>query len=745
MGTRSDRVLHRTRNMSADFNKRRTIKKRKQPGPLAALRRNAEKKLKSETARLQELSSIDLKKLVHELGTHQIEIEMQNEELRRAQAELESSRAGYADLYDFAPAGYFTFDRRGLIKEVNLAGAVMLGHERRFLLGKPVVSFIEPVDRTIFRDHLREVFEIQTPVSCEITLVKKNGIQFNSQWNSIFNAGNDGGPDLCRTTVSDVTERKRVEDKLKESEKKYRSLFENMLDGFAFCKMLYDGHDRPVDFVYLDVNSAFERLTGLANVVGKKVSEVIPGIRESYPVLFEIYGRVAQTGKPESFEIYLEPLAAWLFVSVYSTEKGYFVAVFDNITERKRAESIAQARLRMLSMIASPAVSRDETLQLMLDEIERQTGSTIGFYHFLDVDQETLSLQAWSTNTLRNMCTAEGTGSHYNISRAGVWVDCVREQRPVIHNDYASLANRKGLPPGHAEVRREMVVPILRGGRIAAIIGVGNKPTDYNAIDVEIVQSLGQLSWEIFERMRAVDELQTAHAEVELRSQELAATNKELEAFSYSVSHDLRNPLNRILGFSDVLLEDYSDKLDDEGKNHLNRVIKNATKMNRIMEDLLHLSRLSRHEMQRQDIDLSKIAASVAAELREAQPDRRVTLDIQDGITAFADAKLIGVAVSNLLGNAWKFTSKAENARIELGTFERDGKTVYYVKDNGAGFDQSFSDKLFLPFQRLHSEDEFEGTGIGLAIVERVIRRHGGNIWAEGKTNEGAAIFFTLS
>ena len=549
---------------------------------------------------------------------------------------------------------------------------------------------------------------------------------------------------LILLAIDDVTERRLAAEVLRKSDKRYRSLFENMLNGFAYCKMLYED-GRPQDFIYLDVNKAFEKLTGLKNVVGKKVTEVIPGIRESYPVLFETYGRVALTGRPESFEIYLEPLAAWLFVSVYSTDKGYFAAVFENITERKRAENITQARLRMLSLAASPSVGRSETLQMMLDEIERQTGSTIGFYHFVDADQETLSLQAWSTNTLRDMCTAEGKDSHYSISKAGVWVDCVRERAPVIHNDYASLANRKGLPPGHAAVKREMVVPILRDDRIVAIIGVGNKPTGYNTTDIEIAQSLGQLSWEIFERIRVVDELQTAHAEVELRTHELVATNKELEAFSYSVSHDLRAPLHRIIGFADILLERYADKLDDKGKKHLNRVINSADKMNRIIDDLLHLSRISLHEVQRQDIDMSKIAASVMTELREAQPDRSVTVDIKEGITAFADAKLIEVALSNLLGNAWKFTSKTEHARIEFGTIERDGKTVYYVKDNGAGFDQSLSEKLFLPFQRLHTEQEFEGTGIGLASVERVIRWHGGKVWAEGKKNEGAAFFFTLN
>ena len=549
---------------------------------------------------------------------------------------------------------------------------------------------------------------------------------------------------LILLAIEDVTKRRQAEESLRESEKRYHSLFENMLDGFAYCKMLFED-GRPQDFIYLETNGAFEKLTGLSNVAGKKVSEVLPGIRESYPVLFEIYGRVALTGRPESFEIYLEPLAAWLFVSVYSTEKGYFVAVFDNITERKRAESIAQARLRMLSMATSPSESRDEILQKMLDEIEKQTGSTIGFYHFLDVDQETLSLQAWSTNTMRNMCTAEGKGSHYTISKAGVWADCIRERGPVIHNDYASLTHRKGLPPGHAAVRREMVIPILRNGLITAIIGVGNKPTDYNAIDVEIAESLGQLSWEIVERIRAVDDLRTAHAEVQRRTQELAESNKELEAFSYSVSHDLRAPLRAIMGFSELLFKGYSDKLDDKGKKHLTWVANGAKKMNQIIDELLYLSRISRQDVKRQDVDLSRIAGTLVAELRQAQPDRSVTVEIKENIIASVDPQLIKAALSNLFGNAWKFTSKTEHARIEFGTFEQEGNTVYCVKDNGAGFDQKFAPRLFLPFQRLHSEHEFEGTGIGLATVERAVRRHGGKIWAEGKTDEGAAFFFTLT
>jgi two-component system CheB/CheR fusion protein len=229
-----------------------------------------------------------------------------------------------------------------------------------------------------------------------------------------------------------------------------------------------------------------------------------------------------------------------------------------------------------------------------------------------------------------------------------------------------------------------------------------------------------------------------------VKNLELKLANKELETFVTSVSHDLKAPLRSITGFSKALYEDNFDKLNDQGKDHLNRVIAGADKMERIIHALLQLSRISHDELLKREADMSQIAAAVTSELRAAQPDRKVELDIKEGLIAQADPRLLEIALTNLLGNAWKFTSKTENVRIEFGAFEQDGKTVYFVKDNGAGFDQSFSDKLFLPFQRLHSEREFDGTGVGLAIVERVVHRHGGKIWAEGKTNEGAAFFFTL-
>ena len=239
-------------------------------------------------------------------------------------------------------------------------------------------------------------------------------------------------------------------------------------------------------------------------------------------------------------------------------------------------------------------------------------------------------------------------------------------------------------------------------------------------------------------------ELQLKNKVLNEKINELATLNKELESFSYSVSHDLKAPLRSIDGFSHVLLEDYLDKLDDEGKDYLNRVSAASQKMSHLIDAMLILSRLTRGEINRVDVDLTDVVKSTASSLQESQPDRKVEFVIAENVTANGDAAMVNAVIENLLGNAWKFTGKHPTARIEFGVTEKDGKTVYFVKDDGAGFDPKYSDKLFVPFQRLHTESEFPGIGIGLATVQRIIHRHRGHIWAEGEIEKGATAYFTL-
>jgi light-regulated signal transduction histidine kinase (bacteriophytochrome) len=239
--------------------------------------------------------------------------------------------------------------------------------------------------------------------------------------------------------------------------------------------------------------------------------------------------------------------------------------------------------------------------------------------------------------------------------------------------------------------------------------------------------------------------LLAANQELQEAKVALEFAHHELESFSYSVAHDLRSPLRSLDGFGQILLEDYAEKLDDEGRHYLEYIRESAQQMAVLIDDLLKLSRVTRGEFRREPVDLSDTARAVAARLQKAQPARSVAFIIADGLTDEGDVRLLALALENLVGNAWKYSRKRVDAQIEFGVTSGNGRRVYFVRDNGAGFEMAYADKLFGVFQRLHSENEFEGTGIGLATVQRIIRRHGGDIWAEAKVDQGATFFFTLS
>jgi signal transduction histidine kinase len=243
---------------------------------------------------------------------------------------------------------------------------------------------------------------------------------------------------------------------------------------------------------------------------------------------------------------------------------------------------------------------------------------------------------------------------------------------------------------------------------------------------------------------KEIEERKHVTTQIHGMNMELLAANRELEAFSYSVSHDLRTPLRSIDGFSQALLEDYAGSLDSTAQDHLYRVRRAAQRMSALIDDMLKLSRVTRSELHREMLDLSALAKSIAAELQEADPGRRVEFVIENDLTALGDPKLLRAGMENLLSNSWKYTSGHASARIEFGSTEHAGRRAFFVRDDGAGFNPRYSDRLFGAFQRLHTAQEFPGTGVGLATVQRIIHRHGGEIWAEGAVEQGATFYFTL-
>ena len=356
-------------------------------------------------------------------------------------------------------------------------------------------------------------------------------------------------------------------------------------------------------------------------------------------------------------------------------------------------------------------------------------------------------------------------------SRLPVLPDLFSDRHPRRLHSLSGSPEAVGLPSDHPPVHSFLCAPIISPDHVYGWLCLADKigSTQFNEEDEGLAQILAaqvgriyengslysevksyvvQLKDEIEDRKQAQEALRKLNAELEervaARTAELLSANKELEAFSFSVSHDLRAPLRSIGGFSRILIEKHEADLPETVQRYLRMINDSAARMSKLIDDLLDFARINRHEIRRSHVDLTRIAQDVLSEIKLTNSERQVDCQIEPGLWANGDPNLLRIVLNNLFCNAWKFTKSSPNARIHFDTVQEGGETVYRMRDNGAGFDMKYAKNLFGAFQRLHSADEYEGTGIGLAIVQRIILRHGGRIWAEGKENEGATFYFTL-
>jgi light-regulated signal transduction histidine kinase (bacteriophytochrome) len=366
-----------------------------------------------------------------------------------------------------------------------------------------------------------------------------------------------------------------------------------------------------------------------------------------------------------------------------------------------------------------------------------------------DVDPEYPSAIA---QKIHDRCFGEQFAIHYQYGRMQVVADIYNAGLTDCHQQVLS----------QFQIRANLAVPLLQGQKLWGLLCIHQcrAPRQWQDIEIQFVSQianhlgialqhaelLGELRAEIVERQQAEQRVQTLNQGLRQAIIELKAVNKELEAFSYSVSHDLRAPLRSIDGFSLALLEDCQDQLNDTGQDYLRRIRAATQRMGRSIDDLLTLSRVTRSDIRLESVDLSPLVSRICAELQQSQPERQVEFIIPSNAIARGDVHLLHLMLENLLNNAWKFTSKRPQASIEFGLVHQDsGIPIYFVRDNGAGFDMAYSDKLFGPFQRLHGMHEFPGNGIGLATVQRIVHRHGGRVWAQAAIEQGATFYFTLA
>ncbi len=390
-------------------------------------------------------------------------------------------------------------------------------------------------------------------------------------------------------------------------------------------------------------------------------------------------------------------------------------ALIENITEQKLAqETLALSEARLLE-----AQSVSHTGSWDLDLIHKEMWGSVEAHRIYGLDM--------------------APGMHLPLEIAQGLVES--EYRPMMDKALTDLVSSGGKIPYDVE----FYIHRQHDGERRAIHSRARLVADETGRPLRVAGTIQDIT----ERKKIEEDIRNLNAELERRVRErtaqLEAANQELEAFSYSVSHDLRSPLRALNGYSSVLLNLYQERLDETGRNYLTQIQEATNRMDHLINDMLNLSRVTRTEMEHDQVDLSQLAREIIQDLKEKEPHRVIKVVIADNLLAQGDVNLLKIVLENLLNNAWKFTARcASQALIEAGSLIESGESVFFIRDNGAGFDMLHQDKLFMPFQRLHGAEEFPGTGIGLSIVQRIIQRHHGKVWAESKPGQGATFYFTL-
>lgn len=539
---------------------------------------------------------------------------------------------------------------------------------------------------------------------------------------------------------------------LVKSEETFRSLVENSLQGFFIIQ----------DFKCIYANKAIEDITGysvqeLLSMNFEDISNLIhPEDREF--VLNRLKDRLNGKEVPSRYEyriITKDGQIKWIETSpklIQLNNKPAVQSVIVDITHRKKLEeelSLSKKRLEsILNIYEYKSKDIKDLIDFALDEVLKLTNSKVGFFGYYNEEEKVMKIGAWSKEAMKE-CKVIDYPLLFHIDKAGIWAESIRQRKPFVLNDYnIEHPGKRGYPYGHVHITKLLSIPIFTDHKITAIVAVANKPNEYDENDIKQLSLIMNPVLEIIERRKIEEELKKLNIELEYkvkeRTKELELSNKELESFAYTVSHDLRAPLRAINGYTTILLTDYSEKFDEEGKKICSSIIRNTKKMAQLIDELLLLSRIGRTVLTFTNIDMKSLVLSLYDEIVPKERKDTIEFIVNELHNIKGDNILLKQVWLNLISNAIKFTSKNERPIIFIESKEEKEYITYSIKDNGVGFDMRYSDKLFGVFQRLHSEKEFPGTGVGLAIVSRIIQKHNGKVWAEAELNKGATFYFSL-
>ena len=601
----------------------------------------------------------------------------------------------------------------------------------------PAIDFYLPEERQKVIDCLARTQKTGEPFFIETRVRSSRGREFPVELRGYPHYRQDGTIDYLMGTIQDIDERQRAAAELKAREAKYRAVVETADDGFWVADL--DGR-------LLEVNDAYVRLSGYSReeLLTMSVADV-----EAKENSAEIAARIAEitsnTALPFESQHRRKDGSIWdaAITTTYAPiDGGRIFAFLRDVTRRNRADALLLARLYLSQIALSGDI--DELLRFALDTAERQTRSRIGFFHFVDPDQENLTLQAWSSNTLKNMCQAEGKGMHYPVSQAGIWVQCIVERRPVIHNDYETAAGKKGLPPGHAPIVRELTIPVLRGDRVVAVMGVGNKETLYDGEDVKLVEQLASMAIDLVDRMKAETARQELTGQLQRMVDELSASNRELSRFVEVATHDLQEPARSLVTYSQLVQRRYGAGLDADGLVALDIITTEANRMLALVKDLLSYTRVTETVGPTQPVDLNAVVQRVRDTLAPVIRETGTQLEARPLPVLTVHAGHMVQLLHNLIANAIKFRRPDVPPQVRIDAVLEGQEWVFSVADNGIGIAPREQEQIFVVFKRLHPQHAYPGTGVGLAICKRIVDQYGGRIRVESRPGEGSTFYFTL-
>src|SRR5271165_975942 len=627
-------------------------------------------------------------------------LEKRAAELDRLNESLRQSEERYRSLVVATAQIVWTTNPEGEVVEDMPMWRAFTGKSEEELRGWGWVDSLHPEDRERTRAVWSVAVRARSVYETEYRIRKSDGEyrHFAARGAPVFQA--DGSVREWVGTCTDITARKRAEEALRRASAYNRRLLEASLDPLVTI-----GPDGKIT----DVNEATEAVTDYprAELIGTDFADNFTNPQEAR----EGYERVFREGFVRDYALEIRHRDGRVTpvvynASVYRDEAGQVIGVFAaarDITAQKRAEAELRQMSRLIDL-APDAIfirGRDGTIRSWNRGAEQMYG--------------------WSREEALGHISYDLLGTRFPVSLAEL------EDRLARDGSWEGVLIHSCRDGAQIVVASRQVLDREERG----------EPTD-----------VLEMNSDITERKRAHDELRRLKGELEervvMRTAQLEAANKELESFAYSVSHDLRAPLRAIDGFCQILVTEHAPGLDGEPRRYLQRVSENTRKMGRLIDELLHFSRLGRQAMTRQPVAMADLVRQCLEELRGEREGREVEVILGELPPCRADAALLKQVWLNLLANALKFTRSRAVARIEAGSFARDGETVYFVRDNGVGFDMAYADKLFGVFQRLHRQEDYEGTGVGLALVQRIIHRHGGRVWAEAGPDRGATFFFTL-